>query len=776
MSLCSPVHGLPTKTPQSALQSIVFVGSYAPRQCGIATFTRDLRHSVAPLFGSDSTPVVAVEDVSGAYDYPDEVRFALPQHDRLAYRQLADLLNVEQFDVAVVQHEYGIYGGPDGAMVIDLMARLHMPTITTLHTILTKPSIGQREALMEISRHSARVVVMSEKARTILRENYAIEDEKIAYIPHGIPELPFVDPHYYSDELKTCGRRVMLTFGLLGPGKGIENVIRAIPEIVRNHPDLLYIILGATHPHVRKQDGERYRESLVSLAQELGVSKHVRFEDRYVDQDELAKYLGLADLYVIPYPNAAQITSGTLAYAAGAGNAIVSTPFWHAEELLSEGRGELVPFNDVKAMSKAIVGLLSDNNVRHAMRRAAYLHTRSMTWPQIGQAYAQLAGEVFREQHRGDCIGVDQPLAVSISPAMDDLPTLEHLDRLTDDTGLLQHARFAIPDRDHGYCIDDNARALATALAYHQLLGDERALTLADRYLAFVNHAFNRANGRFRNFMSYDRRWLEDQGSEDSHGRAVWALGETMLSATSDGTRYCAYRLFKDSLPVVETFSSPRAWAFAVVGMDRYLRRITIDAQVQRTMHRLADRLEAFATGFIDQSDPNAWTWPEPELTYDNARIPQAMILAGARLDRKGLRDIGTRLLHWLSNLQTNPTGAVSLVGNRGWATREGRAIFDQQPLEAAAFVEAAADAYRITGDETWFDMAKRFYLWFYGHNDLALPLRDPSTHGCGDGLHAGGVNFNQGAESTLALLSSSLVIRNLYRNAISESEVATVA
>ncbi|HQY89087.1 MAG TPA: glycosyltransferase, partial [Tepidisphaeraceae bacterium] len=568
----------------------------------------------------------------------------------------------------------------------------------------------------------------------------------------------------------------MLTFGLLSPGKGIESVIRAMPKIAAAHPEILYIVLGATHPHVRRQAGERYRESLVKLAHDLGVANHIRFEDRFVDQDELGKYLGVADLYVIPYPNAAQITSGTLAYAAGAGKAIVSTPFWHAEELLADGRGQLVPFNDSNATAEAVIHLLSDNNARHAMRRAAYQHTRSMVWPEIGRAYAQLGNDVLAEQHRGESRIIDNALA-TFSPAIDEPPTLEHLERMTDDTGLLQHAKFAIPDRDHGYCTDDNARALTAALGYYDLFEDNRSLVLADRYLAFLNHAFDRASGRFRNFMSYDRRWLEIIGSEDSHGRAVWSLGRSVLSASTDGTRFCAYRLFKDSLPITETFSSPRSWAFTLLGIDRYLERVSVDAQVQRLMIRLADKLDRFANGFKDRLlESSPWPWPEPELTYDNARIPQALIVAGARLKNSAMLETGVRMLQWLADLQTNSDGQASLVGNCGWATSEGaRAIFDQQPLEAAAFVEAAADAYRITGDEVWFDMSKRFYLWFYGLNDLSLPVRDPVTGGCGDGLHAGGVNFNQGAESTLALLSSALVIRNLYRNAVTESDVAIV-
>ncbi len=755
---------LPLKRPQT----VTLVGTYPPRQCGIATFTQDLRNAIAAQIGAPQTRIVALDDPNSSHEYDDAVEFRLPQQGRAGYRMAADLLNAAHIDLAVVQHEYGIYGGADGHYVLDLISRLRMPVMTTLHTVLARPSDGQRDVLTAIASQSSRVVVMTNLARKMLEDVYSVAPDKIVCIPHGIHDSPFVEPAEYATQFGLDGRKVLMTFGLLGPGKGIEVVIRALPAIVAQHPDVMYVFVGATHPHVIRNEGQRYRNYLKQLAAELGVAAHVQFHDKYVSVEELGRYLAAADIYVTPYPNPAQITSGTLAYAVGAGKAVISTPIWHAEELLAEGRGVLFPFNDTNALADRVCELLADDQARNEMRRKAYAHGRSMIWSAIGESYVDTGAQVLAERRFGR-VQMNEPAFTPITPSIDDEPSLDHLERLTDDTGMLQHAVFALPDRRHGYCTDDNARALIVALTVDQQSSNLRAERLAERYLTFLEYAFDHDRKRFRNFMSYERKWLEEVGSEDSHHRAVWALGYTVSTAKIEGVRLMAYRLFKDAMSAVTGHGSPRSWSFSLLGMNAFRQSTRIDAAVNRLYAATANRMKAL----FDKPISDEWRWPEPVLTYDNARLPQALMLAGQDLEDAAMVSRGLESLQWLAELQTGRDGVVSLVSHEGWtADASRRAIFDQQPLEAAAMVEACATAYRITHDAKWFDLAKHFHLWFLGNNATGLPLRDSSTGGCADGLQNGGVNFNQGAESTLALISSSLTIRELYRRAVETSTV----
>ena len=762
-------HTMPASNPANpaslsrSVQTLALVGTYQPRQCGIATFTQDLRNSIASVVGSNNTRVIAIDDLPGAYAYNEEVTLNLPQQSRRDYRLAADLLNVNQIDCVVVQHEYGIFGGENGKYILDMVHRLRMPVITTLHTLLTHPSPGERDIMCEIVDQSARVVVMTERGRDILTQTYGVADAKIALIPHGVHEQSFSDPHFYAEQLGLQGKRVLLTFGLMGPGKGLETALRALPAIVEAHPNTVYLIVGATHPHVLRREGTQYRQSLEALATSLGVRDHVQFHERFVSVEELSVFLGVADVYVMPYPNLQQVTSGTLAYAIGAGKAVVSTPFWHAQELLADGRGRLFPFNDYDALSTCVIELLGDDDQRNAIRRRAYQHSRDMLWCNIGKKYVELAQQVLYERHQG----VDRQLTVPhtlTALSLENEPSLDHILRISDDCGMLQHARFALPDRHHGYCIDDNARALIGTIDYYRLREDQRCLPLIDRYLAFIAHALNESSGRFRNFMDYQRNWQEEAGSEDSHGRAMWSLGHCVKYAPQESQRLVAYQLFKLASKAVESFRSPRAWAFTLLGLKRFNDQIGIDLEVTNHLRSLATRLHSWhLAGQTEQ-----WPWPEPLLTYDNARIAQALIECGETLDDTTMKEEGIATLNWIVNLQVNSSGVVSLVGNQGWASSDGtRARFDQQPLEAAAVIDACEAAYGVSADDQWFDSAKSFYLWFLGANDLSLALRDAVSGGCADGLHATGVNYNQGAESSLACFMGTLAIQRLYAQAI---------
>ncbi|MCC5830094.1 MAG: glycosyltransferase family 4 protein [Phycisphaeraceae bacterium] len=742
------------------LNSIAMLGTYVPRQCGIATFTKDLHDAIVDRIGDRNVTVLAMDDSPESYDYPRDVGFQIQAHRQADYRTAAELLNINQVDATIVQHEFGIFGGQDGSYLLNLLRRLRMPIITTLHTVLDEPSEGQREVMRELARLSDRLVVMNSIAIEILQRVYNVPRDRIAVIPHGIPDLPFIDPSFHRDQFGLEGKKLLLTFGLLSPGKGLEVAIEAMPKIVAKHPGAVYLILGATHPHILKREGNAYRDSLERRAEQLGVRENVLFHNRYVTIDELCKYLEAADIYITPYLSEKQITSGTLAYAVGAGKAVVSTPYWHARELLADGRGCLFDFGDSAGLADHVIRLLDDDVERNAMRKRAYLYGRPMVWEKVAGAYLDLAQTTLN-------LRSDKPRPTLLfrpdRPETEAIPeiSLAHLFRMTDDTGIFQHATYHIPDRFHGYCVDDVARALVVALMNHHLRNDDSTLPLADTYLSFMHHGFNRDAGRFRNFMGYDRRWLEDVGSEDVHGRAIWALGSTTAMAPSGSMLALATRLFNDALRSVEDLNSPRSWAFAMVGIHSYLRRFAGDTNIRRMRSNLAYRLhEMFKRVGDDQ-----WPWCEDIVTYDNAKLPHALILSGQWIPDHEMLQQGLRSLAWLVDLQLGPDGMVSLIGNNGWLRRDGsRAKFDQQAVDAMALIEACAEAFRATRDAIWIRRARKFLYWFLGNNDTRSVLYDYQTGGCRDGLHNDGPNLNQGAESTLAWLISLLTVYELGR------------
>src|SRR6266536_5710400 len=445
--------------PSAQPRRIAFIGSYLTRQCGIATFTYDLRGAVAGQYQDSECIVVPVNDLAEGYDYPEEARFELVEQDLESYERAADFLNFSDTEVVCLQHEYGIYGGPAGSHILTLLRELQSPVVTTLHTILEQPNPDQRRVLQEVARLSSRVVVMTERGLRMLREVYRVPKEKMDLIPHGIPDMPFVDPNFYKDQYGVEGKTVVLSFGLISPGKGIEFVIRALPEVVRVCPELVYIILGATHPNLLREQGETYRLSLERLASDLHVKKHVVFYNRFVESEKLKEFLGVADVYITAYLNPGQVVSGTLAFAFGCGKAVISTPYWHAEELLADGRGVLVPFRDSEAIGRELIALLRDEVNRHAMRKRAYLMGREMTWSQVAHQYVASFHKA-RQSRMGRAIK-----RYSIKTLEQDrltLPALrlDHLKRLSDRTGIIQHATFSLPNFQEGYWTDDNARAL----------------------------------------------------------------------------------------------------------------------------------------------------------------------------------------------------------------------------------------------------------------------------------------------------------------------------
>lgn len=734
----------------SDIHKIAFVGDYQPRKCGIATFTTDLRTSVASLWPRFECPVVPVNDQPEGYAYPPEVRFEILEQHLPSYRQAADFLNLTNADIVCVQHEFGIYGGTAGSHVLVLLRALRAPIVTTLHTVLREPNADQRRAMQDLIRLSTRLVVMTGKAEEFLREVYQAPASKIDLIPHGIPDMPFVDPNYFKDEFGVAGKQVVLTFGLLSPNKGIEYALQALPAIVREFPDVVYVVLGQTHPNLLREQGETYRLSLERLAKDLGMQKHVVFFNRFVELEELKAFIGAADLYLTPYLNEAQITSGTLAYAFGAGKAVVSTPYWHAAELLAEGRGRLVPFRDANAIADAVIALLRDDSHRHALRKQAYRLGREMVWSSVAAQYLK-AFEQARLDH--SFLGRRSSPIRTLDQQPDLLPELklDHLIRLTDSTGLFQHALFSVPNFAEGYCTDDNARALALMLQLRQQ-GQESSqhLALTTTYAAFLHHAFDRANGRFRNFMTFERRWREEVGSEDCHGRCLWALGLGVEQTSLPSFQMLAGQLFELALPALGAFASPRAWALTLLGLDHYLRRLPGDRLVSHMREQLVGRL---LQRYADCAAAD-WPWFEDVVSYANAKLPHALIVSGLAMNRAEVIQLGLQTLRWLVTIQLSDKGSFRPIGSDGFYRRGGvRAAFDQQPIEARAMVSACIAAYRATGEAVWLHDARRAFEWFLGRNELGLAIYDTTTGGCRDGLHVDRVSHNQGAESTLAFL-----------------------
>ncbi len=738
---------------------IAFIGNSLPRLCGIATYTTDLRDAVARSRPDCACVIVAMTENGQSHAYPPVVIREIHEARPEEYLDAADLLNRGDFDVISLQHEFGIFGGPAGRHILALLDRLTVPVVTTFHTVLAEPSAAERLVTDRIIALSARCIVMADKGRTLLISEYGSPPERIDVIAHGIPDAPFRHQAEAKAQLGYAGRSVILTFGLISPDKGIEAVIDAMPEILKRCPDAVYVVLGATHPNLLRQQGEAYRQSLVERIDRLEVAESVVLIDRFVDLPTLLDHISMCDVYVTPYLNEAQMTSGTLSYSFGAGRAIVSTPYWHALELLCDGRGNLVPFGDSEATGRAIADLLTGEPRRIAMERRAYADSRAMIWPRSAERHlASFEAASAGWRHSAP----QRPIVLAAPSSGAALATgTAHLAIMCDDVGIFQHAIHSVPDPAHGYCVDDNARALLLAVSLEEEITSERlpdALTM--RFASFVQHAWNPAVARFRNFMSFDRRWLEEAGSEDSHGRTLWALGAVAACRKPTPRRDWAAALFAEAAPVVETFRPPRAWAFTLLGLAHVLDRAPGDAAARRLRDLLADRL----LSILATVESDDWIWFENGLAYDNARLPEALLAKAASGDRFDCAALGLRSLRWLVATQTAPSGVFRPVGSDSFGTgRTAPLAFDQQPLEAAATVAACLKAWHTDGDGRWVTEADRAFAWFSGANDLRTPLVDPLTGACRDGLHPDRANENRGAESVLVHLLAQIDIRRLH-------------
>jgi len=744
-----------TRMAKDAKKKVAFISSFPPRRCGIATFTSDLIESAASAGNGDFEPLVVAMRSDSSLRYNDPVKFEIRQNVRSDYICAADYINFSHVDLVCVQHEFGLFGGEAGSYLSLLLRRLKAPVMTTVHTVLNEPRPAYHRAMVDICDCSNAVVTMNQRGVTMLQTIYGIPARRIHLIPHGIPDLPFVDSNYYKSKFNLEGRKTILTFGLISKNKGIEIMLRAMPEIIRAEPSVIYIVLGMTHPAVLRYDGESYRFSLQTLVRDLNLQDHVIFHNRFVNDEELNNFLCATDIYVTPYLGREQLTSGTLAFAVGTGKAVVSTPYWAAEELLADGRGRLVPFGDSKTLTREIVDILKNESLFYSLRRRAYDYGRSRTWPKIGQSYWTLFNEMQLPIHivsKRTLIAAETLSHIEVPE-----PALDHLARLTDDTGLFQHAKFTIPHRDHGYCTDDNARGAIAMIKYYGQYPDPQALRLLDIYLSFLMNAQN-LDGSFRNFMHFDRRWCIDESAHDGLGRTLWALGAIMATPPSPAYLSVVKDYFDRSVSHVQG-QAPRGMAYCILGMCDYLRQFPGASDIKRELELAADNLAELYRA----NQSAGWDWFEDILTYDNAVMPYALFAAGPILGDDRYIEAALKTADFLLD-NTFDGDHFSFIGCRGWYERDGaRAAFDQQPVDAAATVMMLRAAYDVTRDSKFLRLQQTAFDWFLGTNDLRIPLYDFRTKGCSDGLMPGGINGNQGAESMVSFLLSLLTVVESY-------------
>jgi len=736
---------------------IAYISTYPPRECGLATFNNNLIKAVNANFVNqslaESSVVIAMNnsDDVNEYQYSEEVKFVIRQNIQEDYVAAAEFINNSDVDACILQHEFGIYGGESGIYVLPFLNQIEKPIISILHTILNSPTFLQKAIIREIAKRSAKVVVMSKRAVGFLTDIYQIPKEKIQVLEHGVPDLeaPKINPVKEIASLK--GKKILLTFGLISRNKGLETVVKALPKIIEKHKDVVYVVLGNTHPGIVKNSGEEYREYLKQLAQDLNVADHLVFLNKFVAEEELINYLTAADIYITPYFNEAQITSGTLSYAVGAGAAVVSTPYWHAQELLDNNRGRLFNFKDDLGLADIVDQLLSNPDKLKALKDKAYQYGLQLRWPKIGKSYIAIVDNAIEHPDYSDKI-----LRQIIDPGLMPPLELDYILRLTDDTGIFQHAKYGIPNRKEGYCLDDNSRALIMALMAYQNNEDKQALDLLPIYLSYI-HDMQLENGNFRNFLSFSRQFLDEEGTDDSFGRTIWSLGYLINAAPNRSYAEFGYELFFKAVPHFKNLTHLRGICNTITGLSYYLRTHPYDERILRELNLLTDKL----ISAYHHTKGEDWHWFENHLTYDNAIFPLALFHAAEITGNPEVKDIAHESLLYLEKLTFN-INSCTPVGNDGWHVRgrEGAMpMYDQQAIEIMAMVLMYFQAYIVTRESGYLKKMFSSYLWFLGENSLRIPLYDSETKGCADGLQPGGVNRNQGAESSLAYLISHLAV-----------------
>ena len=735
---------------------LAIIGTYPPRECGIGTFTNNLFNSMLDSNERGKSEhecfVVALNDNNLTYEYPEEVKLTIRQEQQEDYLKAVKFINFSGVDLCILEHEFGIFGGHSGVYVLPLLHRLEIPIIVTLHTILKTPTYNEKAILIEICKMAHKIVVMSHKAIEFLVDIYNVQEDKIVFIEHGVPDIRF-EQAQSKKEFKLDRKKVLLTFGFIGRNKGIETVIKALPKVVKKHPEVIYIILGKTHPNVLRHSGEEYRIFLIRMVKNLQLENNVVFLNEFIDEQYLFKYLCAADIYITPYLNETQITSGTLSYAVGVGSAVISTPYWHAEELLAEGRGRLFNFNDSDSLTSTLTELLDKPEELDELRRKAFDHGRKITWPKIGQKYVKLIKDILKEEPT-IIVQKDTELDLLVLPKY----SLTHINRLTDDTGIIQHAKFGIPNLKEGYCLDDNARALLMVLMAYRQKKDVSALELSPIYLSYIHYMQN-ADGTFRNFLSFSRNFLDEVGSEDSFGRTIWALGYLLGNAPNDAYYQTGKSVFFNASPNFEKLESIRSIANTMIGISYYVKSNPSDDSMTERLRNMALNL---IRHYHENETPD-WKWFESLLAYDNGILPLALLHAAEILNDEKITKIAIKSMDFLTK-HTLKDNYLSIIGNEKWYKKGGdRSVFAQQPVDAMAMVLMYHQAFHVTKDKKYLNKLYTSFLWFLGENDLRMSLYDFETKGCCDGFESYGVNRNQGAESSLAYLISYLTVLQAY-------------
>jgi len=733
---------------------IAYISTYPPRECGIATFNNNLLKAIGhnKETVSEDSFVVAMSDSENLdeYEYPKEVKYIIRQENQKDYIRGADYINTSFADVCIMEHEFGIYGGESGVYILPMIARLQKPLITILHTVLKDPSYIQLTIIREIAKHSAKIVVMSQRAVGFLTSKYGISIDKIQLIEHGVPDLEAKNNNPVNASLPFKNKKVLFTFGLISRNKGLETVIEALPSIVAKNPDVMYVVLGTTHPGVIRNSGEEYRDSLKKLARKLNVENHLTFINKFVSEEELFDYLTACDMYITPYLNEAQITSGTLSYAVGAGAAVISTPYWHAQELLADNRGKLFDFKDSNGLADIVNDLFEDKEKLQRLKSNAYNYGLQLRWPKTGEVYIDALNDAIVKSLTEKEDNSKQIIDPDMMPAF----SMVHVQRLTDDTGIVQHAKYGIPNLKEGYCLDDNARALILVILAYQQNKSRAALDLLPIYLSYIQY-MQCDDGNFRNFLSFKREYLDEVGSEDSFGRTIWALGYLINNAPNNSYKEFARELFVKSIPHFNQLRHLRGIGNTMIGLSNFLKAHPYDGHVLDQMNQLAVMLKASYR--LHRSED--WHWYEEKLTYDNAILPLALLCHYETTGDKESLEVALESMEFLT-AKTLSQGYLNPVGNDGWLYKDqNMAEYDQQAIETMAMVLMYFKAYEVTHDREYIKKMYLSYQWFLGENSLHLPLYDHETKGCGDGLQPHGVNRNQGAESTLAYWISHLVV-----------------
>jgi len=748
-------------------KKVTIISTYPPRQCGIGTFSQSL---IEGITGQDATyentlfDVIAINDPQVTTEYPPIVKLIIDQQNQRDYLKAAAFINLSGSRSCLLQHEYGIFGGQSGIYILPLLHELKLPLIVTLHTVLKNPSFIEKSILQEIGKVASRVVVMSESGVQFLTSVYQIDKNKIIVIPHGIPKFNPKEHQQLKRKFHYENKKVLMTFGLLGRNKGIETVIHSLPEVVKRHPEVVYLVLGNTHPNVLQQTGESYRHYLKLLVRGYHLEDHVFFIKQFLPKKTLLEYLTATDIYITPYINEAQVTSGTLSYGLGAGAACVSTPFWHARELLGQQRGMLFDFKDSNGLSTLLINLLQDRKKLNLLKRNAYNFGKKMTWRSIGSQYSRLINEVARETH------CKKPKKRIVNATLMPLFSLNHLCRLTDDTGIVQHAKYGVPNLKEGYCLDDNSRALLAVLMIYKRLKSDKALNLLPIYFSYVHYMQN-VKGTFHNFLSFDRKFQDEEGSEDSFGRTIWAIGYLILHSPNDAYRQLAVEIFKKASPNFSRLTSLRGMANSIIGISLYL-------QFYQSDEKIINELEKLTANLLDQyhlHSVEGWHWFEDILTYDNAILPLSLLFSYNIIEQPGLSTIISESAGFLES-QTFSNGVFAPIGSDGWYRKgQSKAKYPQQATDVMAMILLYDKLFEHKHRTADLEHMFTCFMWFLGENELRIPLYDHETTGCCDGLESYGVNRNQGAESSVSYIISYMKVLDALEQESTQTSIQTL-